>query len=190
MGGKPVQQDLCETFLNILPDDGTPVSNRTMRLMVSRALERSVSAEEYIAVRDALLEEGRVGRARGPGGQVFLLQDKSLQTPTPEPMPKPIDDSRPRPYFRPQRDRRATTPLPEGFGAESGMARTLLWHIYPAGPIFLSSLADGPGTPIAWGLPPSVAWSFRAPSLTARDSKEPRRRAKPWPRGPYYIDLS
>jgi len=71
----PVRQNIRSAFLEFLPDDGTPILNRIMRLMISRSLEQVVSADEYFAVRNALFNEGKIGRARGPGGQVFLVQD-------------------------------------------------------------------------------------------------------------------
>ncbi len=62
-----------DKFIELLPDDGSPVLNRVVRLMLSRSLGRAVSPEEYFNVRDQLLVQRLVGRARGPGGKVYLL---------------------------------------------------------------------------------------------------------------------
>jgi hypothetical protein len=59
-------------MLALLPEDGTPVLNRVMRTMLSRALLRPIEPELYFAARDIRLKARRVGRLRGQGGQVFF----------------------------------------------------------------------------------------------------------------------
>ncbi len=70
---------LQSAILALLPEDGTPVLNRVMRVMLARRLERPIGEEAYFAARDGLLEAGRIGRSRGQGGQLFLA--------SPEPLP-------------------------------------------------------------------------------------------------------
>jgi len=65
-------QEVAERMLSLLPEDGTPVLNRVMRVMLSRALQRPVEPELYFAARDLLLKKHRIGRLRGQGGQLFL----------------------------------------------------------------------------------------------------------------------
>jgi hypothetical protein len=55
-----------------LPEDGTPVLNRVMRVMLSRTFQRPIEPDLYFAARDYLLKEQRIGRLRGQGGQLFL----------------------------------------------------------------------------------------------------------------------
>ena len=66
-------------MLALLPADGTPVLNRVMRVMLSRELESPISQELYFGARDRLLSDGRVGRLRGQGGQLFLIPKKPAQ---------------------------------------------------------------------------------------------------------------
>ena len=70
---------LRAAMVAMLPEDGTPVLNRVMRVMLARKLERDVDDATFFAARDDLLAQGVVGRLRGQGGQVFLAQ--------PEPVP-------------------------------------------------------------------------------------------------------
>jgi PNKP adenylyltransferase domain, C-terminal region len=56
----------------LLPEDGTPLLNRVMRLMLSREFQRPVEPDLYFAARDLLLERRQIGRLRGQGGQLFL----------------------------------------------------------------------------------------------------------------------
>ena len=51
-----------------------------MRLMLARRLERPVTEGDYFAARDGLLAEGRVGRLRGQGGQIFAVQPLAAPT--------------------------------------------------------------------------------------------------------------
>jgi hypothetical protein len=56
----------------LLPQDGTPVLNRVMRVMLSRRLEVEIAPDLYFAARDLLFESGKIGRLRGQNGQIFL----------------------------------------------------------------------------------------------------------------------
>ena len=66
--------DLQAEILDLLPQDGTPVLNRVMRVMLARRLERAIDVDDFFAARDGLLAQGRLGRLRGQGGQMFLAQ--------------------------------------------------------------------------------------------------------------------
>ncbi len=65
---------LQAAILAMLPEDGTPVLNRVMRVMLARKLERTVDDDAFFKARDTLLSEGVVGRLRGQGGQIFLAK--------------------------------------------------------------------------------------------------------------------
>ena len=55
--------DIAKQMLALLPDDGTPVFNRVMRVMLSRALATRVDQDQYFEARDLLLKDGRIGSA-------------------------------------------------------------------------------------------------------------------------------
>jgi hypothetical protein len=63
---------LAHRILPLLPQDGTPVLNRVMRVMLSRQLEFQIEPELYFAACDLLLQNGKIGRLRGQSGQIFL----------------------------------------------------------------------------------------------------------------------
>ncbi|MGH6838309.1 MAG: hypothetical protein ACREDT_05845 [Methylocella sp.] len=65
-------ENLAQRILPLLPQDGTPVLNRVMRVMLSRQLEESIGPDLYFAARDLLLQSGKIGRLRGQNGQIFL----------------------------------------------------------------------------------------------------------------------
>src|SRR5262245_54876538 len=72
----PTANDVAGHILELLPPDGTPVLNRVMRVMLSRELETPISQELYFKARDRLFDQGRVGRLRGQGGQIFLAPEE------------------------------------------------------------------------------------------------------------------
>lgn len=73
--------DIARQMLALLPDDGTPVLNRVMRVMLSRALATRVDQDRYFEARDFLLKSGRIGVQRGQGGQIFLLPEPAAPAP-------------------------------------------------------------------------------------------------------------
>ena len=81
MAGVSDVDKLKTAIVTLLPQDGTPVLNRVMRLTLARRLERPIDEESYFAARDALLADGAVGRLRGQGGQVFLIQPEIATDP-------------------------------------------------------------------------------------------------------------
>ncbi|HVX98769.1 MAG TPA: hypothetical protein VHA55_03135 [Pseudorhodoplanes sp.] len=81
-------QEIANRMLALLPDDGTPVLNRVMRVMLSRELATTVTEDQFFAARDKLLDKGRIGRLRGQGGQIFLLKDRQASEELPPPAPE------------------------------------------------------------------------------------------------------
>ncbi|ARP98329.1 hypothetical protein [Pseudorhodoplanes sinuspersici] len=64
---------VAERIERLLPQDGTPVLNRVLQVMLSRELESPISPDLYFQASDHLSKEQRIGRLRGQGGQIFLL---------------------------------------------------------------------------------------------------------------------
>jgi hypothetical protein len=78
-------ETLAQRILPLLPQDGTPVLNRVMRVMLSRQLEIQIEPELYFAARDLLLQTGKIGRSCGQSGQIFLAALNGSQPATAEP---------------------------------------------------------------------------------------------------------
>lgn len=64
--------DIAKQMLVLLPEDGTPVLNRVMRVMLARALSADLDEERYGHARRKLAERGRIGLRTGHGGGIFL----------------------------------------------------------------------------------------------------------------------
>jgi hypothetical protein len=58
-------QQVAERILELLPEDGTPVLNRVMRVMIAREMAKPLSPELYFKICDDLVRQGQIGRSRG-----------------------------------------------------------------------------------------------------------------------------
>jgi hypothetical protein len=74
-------QQVAERILELLPEDGTPVLNRVMRVMVARELAKPLPSELYFKVCDDLVRQGKIGRSRGQGGHIFYVASRGSAKP-------------------------------------------------------------------------------------------------------------
>ena len=65
-------EDIAKQMLVLLPDDGAPVLNRVMRVMLARALSAGIDEDRYLAARQKLVDRGQAGVKGGQGGRIFL----------------------------------------------------------------------------------------------------------------------
>ncbi len=68
-------------MLVLLPEDGTPVLNRVMRVMLARALSAGIDEDRYLAARRTLVESGQAGLKSGQGGRIFLKASRPARSP-------------------------------------------------------------------------------------------------------------
>ena len=66
-------RDLVDLLLEVLPPDGSTMRNLSVREALIRAAERSISKEEFEAVKDKALTLGLVEKGRGRGGSIALV---------------------------------------------------------------------------------------------------------------------
>ncbi len=65
-------EDIVKQMLVLLPEDGAPVPNRVMRVMLARALSADIDETRYRDALQRMTDRGQVGLKPGQGGQVFL----------------------------------------------------------------------------------------------------------------------
>jgi hypothetical protein len=70
----PSSSKLSDAIIALLPEDGSPVLNRVMQVMLSQRFGRSITQDEYFAARDELFKKEMIGRLRGQGGVIFLAR--------------------------------------------------------------------------------------------------------------------
>jgi hypothetical protein len=72
-------EDIAKQMLVLLPEDGTPVLNRVMRVMLARALSADIDEARYGAARQRLFERGRIGLKQGQGGRISLKPSSAVR---------------------------------------------------------------------------------------------------------------
>jgi adenine-specific DNA-methyltransferase len=63
-------EEMQRVLLASVPQDGTSISNQTLRALIATVLGREVTEATYFAARDALLAQGLLALGRGRGGSV------------------------------------------------------------------------------------------------------------------------
>jgi adenine-specific DNA-methyltransferase len=65
-----MSDSLADLILSLAPEDGSPVGNGAMMALLREHVP-SLSDEDYAVARDALVDQGVLGRGRGRGGSVY-----------------------------------------------------------------------------------------------------------------------
>lgn len=66
--------DISDLILALSPEDGSTIGNGAM-LALLREHMPDLAEDDYIAARDALIDEGVLGRGKGRGGSIFRVTD-------------------------------------------------------------------------------------------------------------------
>ena len=66
--------DISDLILTLSPEDGSSIGNGAM-LALLREHMPELAEDDYIAARDALIDEGALGRGKGRGGSIFRVTD-------------------------------------------------------------------------------------------------------------------
>ena len=66
--------DISDLILTLSPEDGSSIGNGAM-LALLREHMPDLAEDDYIAARDALIDEGVLGRGKGRGGSIFRVTD-------------------------------------------------------------------------------------------------------------------
>ncbi|MEH0072884.1 hypothetical protein V6L77_25975 [Pannonibacter sp. Pt2-lr] len=65
--------DISDLILTLSPEDGSTIGNGAM--LALREHMPDLAEDDYIAARDALIDEGVLGRGKGRGGSIFRVTD-------------------------------------------------------------------------------------------------------------------
>jgi type I restriction enzyme M protein len=79
MNMEALNRDVTDAMIGLIPEDGTRLSNRELRLAIEKELGISMSDEEFNAAKDVVVEMGLAERAKGPGGGLRAVGTKQVQ---------------------------------------------------------------------------------------------------------------
>ena len=80
MTTKPLNQDVTDAMIALLPEDGSRLANRELRAAIDRELEIALSDEQFNAAKDALVAMGLAEKVKGPGGGLRAAGSNHVQT--------------------------------------------------------------------------------------------------------------
>lgn len=84
-----MSSDLSDLILSLTPEDGSSIGNGAMMALLKDHLPQ-LSEDDYAEARDALVDDGVLGRGKGRGGSVYRADVAELElSVTPEPVAKP-----------------------------------------------------------------------------------------------------
>tara|TARA_R110002110_G_C13466519_1_gene719212 strand:- start:4681 stop:7887 length:3207 start_codon:yes stop_codon:yes gene_type:complete len=84
-----MSSDLSDLILSLTPEDGSSIGNGAMMALLKDHLPQ-LSEDAYAEARDALVDDGVLGRGKGRGGSVYRADVAELElSVTPEPVAKP-----------------------------------------------------------------------------------------------------
>lgn len=84
-----MSSDLSDLILSLTPEDGSSIGNGAMMALLKDHLPE-LSEDDYAEARDAMVDDGVLGRRKGRGGSVYRADVAELQlSVTPEPVAKP-----------------------------------------------------------------------------------------------------
>lgn len=76
----PLNQDVTDAMIALLPEDGSRLANRELRAAIDRELETALSDEQFNAAKDALVAMGLAEKVKGPGGGLRAAGCNQVQT--------------------------------------------------------------------------------------------------------------
>lgn len=121
--------DIAKQMLALLPDDGTPVLNRVMRVMLSQALAETIDEDRYYEARSFLRSASMIDIRGGQGGQIFLKS----KSPNPESKPERSATAWSEAKLMPWLKKYLDGPFPQATGLLRG-AKCLLYDTSTSGP--------------------------------------------------------
>lgn len=81
---KPVNREITDTILALLPGDCSRVSNRELRIGIEKELATSLSEAEFKAAKEFVVAMGLADKVKAPGGGLRASGSQQIQT-TPAP---------------------------------------------------------------------------------------------------------
>ncbi len=76
----PLNRDVTDAMIALIPEDGSRLANRELRTAIDSELEIALSDEQFNAAKDAVLAMGLAEKVKGPGGGLRAAGSNQVQT--------------------------------------------------------------------------------------------------------------
>lgn len=84
---KPVNREISDAIIALLPADGSRVSNRDLLAGIEKELATSLSEAEFKAAKEFVVAMGLADKVKGPGGGLRASGSQQVQTKSAAPTP-------------------------------------------------------------------------------------------------------
>ena len=76
----PLNRDVTDAMIALIPEDGSRLANRELRTAIDSELEIALSDEQFNAAKDAVVAMGLAEKVKGPGGGLRAAGSNQVQT--------------------------------------------------------------------------------------------------------------
>ena len=76
----PLNRDVTDAMIALIPEDGSRLANRELRAAIDSELEIALSDEQFNAAKDAVVAMGLAEKVKGPGGGLRAAGSNQVQT--------------------------------------------------------------------------------------------------------------
>ena len=76
----PLNRDVTDAMIALIPEDGSRLANRELRAAIDSELEIALSDEQFKAAKDAVVAMGLAEKVKGPGGGLRAAGSNQVQT--------------------------------------------------------------------------------------------------------------
>ena len=76
----PLNRDVTDAMIALIPEDGSRLANRELRTAIDSELEIALSDEQFKAAKDAVVAMGLAEKVKGPGGGLRAAGSNQVQT--------------------------------------------------------------------------------------------------------------
>jgi type I restriction enzyme M protein len=76
----PLNRDVTDAMIALIPEDGSRLANRELHAAIDRELGIALSDEQFNAAKDVVVGMGLAEKVKGPGGGLRAVGSKEVQT--------------------------------------------------------------------------------------------------------------
>ena len=70
--------EIEKNIIDLIPKDGKPIGNKALLIELKKKLN-NIQDDEFWKIRNDLISAGKLSKAKGKGGSVYLLETSQLE---------------------------------------------------------------------------------------------------------------